>query len=329
MIISEKIMELRKQNGWSQEELASLIGVSRQSVSKWESGSSIPDMEKILKLSEIFCVSTDYLLKDNLEQEEKYIVDPMEKNIEQRQISMEEADAFMELRVSTATTTGIAVAGYIISAAVLLFIMGLYETHIFPISENMAGGSGFALMLIGVACSTAYFVMHGLRMEKYEYLEKEQFSLSYGVEAVVRKRMSEYEGIFRVSIMIGVVLCIISAVPLMIAAALDSVDSTYIFCVAGLLILVAIAVYLFVSSGMRKGCYQILLQEGDYTYNKKKENKDTEHFSGIYWCLMTALYLGISFYSMRWDRTWIIWPCAGVAFVGIRGIVYSIKRNKQ
>ena len=62
MILSEKIMSLRKQNGWSQENLADQLDVSRQSVSKWESGTSIPDIEKIVKMSELFNVSTDYLL---------------------------------------------------------------------------------------------------------------------------------------------------------------------------------------------------------------------------------------------------------------------------
>ena len=67
MIISEKIMSLRKQYGWSQEELADLVGVSRQSVSKWESAASMPDIQKIIKLSEVFGVSVDYLLKDEMD----------------------------------------------------------------------------------------------------------------------------------------------------------------------------------------------------------------------------------------------------------------------
>ena len=73
MILAEKIMTLRKKNGWSQEELAGKLGVSRQSVSKWESGMSIPDLDKILMMSEIFEVSTDFLLKDEIEQDEEYI----------------------------------------------------------------------------------------------------------------------------------------------------------------------------------------------------------------------------------------------------------------
>ena len=66
MILADKIIELRKRNGWSQEELADRLDVSRQSVSKWEGALSVPDMNKILKLSEIFGVSTDILLKDEL-----------------------------------------------------------------------------------------------------------------------------------------------------------------------------------------------------------------------------------------------------------------------
>lgn len=63
MDIADRILNLRKQKGISQEELANIIGVSRQSVSKWESNQSTPDIEKIILMSEFFCVTTDYILK--------------------------------------------------------------------------------------------------------------------------------------------------------------------------------------------------------------------------------------------------------------------------
>ena len=64
MNLNQKITQLRNDNNWSQEELAEKLNVSRQSVSKWESGQSKPDLDKIVVLSNIFDVSTDYLLKD-------------------------------------------------------------------------------------------------------------------------------------------------------------------------------------------------------------------------------------------------------------------------
>lgn len=66
MTLGEKIFILRRENGLSQEELAERLGVSRQSVSKWESGNVMPDLDKVLMLSEIFSVSTDTLVKDNI-----------------------------------------------------------------------------------------------------------------------------------------------------------------------------------------------------------------------------------------------------------------------
>ena len=70
MILADKIIRLRKKNGWSQEELADKMNVSRQAVSKWESAQTIPDLEKILQLGTLFGVTTDYLLKDEIEEEE-------------------------------------------------------------------------------------------------------------------------------------------------------------------------------------------------------------------------------------------------------------------
>ncbi len=65
MAVSDKILNLRKENGLSQEAFAEKLGVSRQSVSKWESGAAMPDIDKIVSISELFGVTTDYLLKED------------------------------------------------------------------------------------------------------------------------------------------------------------------------------------------------------------------------------------------------------------------------
>ena len=69
MKFEEKLMALRKRNGMSQEELADQLGVSRQAVSRWELGSTLPDAPNLLKLSDLFGVSIDYLLHDEYESE--------------------------------------------------------------------------------------------------------------------------------------------------------------------------------------------------------------------------------------------------------------------
>ena len=102
MILADKIIDLRKKAGMSQEELAEKLGVSRQSVSKWESAQSTPDLNRILKMSEIFGVSTDVLLKDELDlskpnstQEAIEVSMPDETEPPRRSVSMAEANDFL------------------------------------------------------------------------------------------------------------------------------------------------------------------------------------------------------------------------------------------
>lgn len=64
MTIGDKILNLRKARGWSQEEMADRVGVTRQAVSRWESNSAKPDADKIVDICDLFGVSADYLLRD-------------------------------------------------------------------------------------------------------------------------------------------------------------------------------------------------------------------------------------------------------------------------
>ena len=105
MILADKMIALRKRAGWSQEELAERMGVSRQSVSKWEGGQSMPDLDKILTLSNLFGVSTDYLLKDEIEEFPAPGVAP-ETEPHRKRVSMEEASRYLGLRCAAGTETG-------------------------------------------------------------------------------------------------------------------------------------------------------------------------------------------------------------------------------
>ncbi len=80
MNIADRIQNLRKSKGISQEELADKIGVSRQAVSKWESEQSIPDIDKIIIMSNLFDVTTDYILK-GIENENQAVEDPVDASI--------------------------------------------------------------------------------------------------------------------------------------------------------------------------------------------------------------------------------------------------------
>lgn len=327
MILAEKIMKLRKKEGWSQEELAAQLNVSRQSVSKWESGASIPDLDKVVKLSEIFGVSIDYLLKDEMEEIVTTDSGTPETLDDTALVTVEEANTFMESTEKAAKQVAAGVAACILSPVLLILLGGFAEMKMFAISEDMAGGIGVTVLLLMVASAVAVFIMKGMKLERYEYLEKELLSLQYGVAGIVEHKKEQFEPVYKKCIASGVVLCITSAIPLIMAAAFRAEELTYVYCVAMLLALVAFGVYLFVWSGMIYGSYQKLLEEGDYTREKKLENKRNENLSKVYWCTIIAIYLLISFLTGQWQMTWIVWPCAGVFFAAVCGVAAMIRKK--
>ena len=330
MILAEKIMEERKKNGWSQEELAEKLSVSRQAVSKWESAQSIPDLQRVIQLSEIFGVSTDYLLKDECETPQPIEgVEPSDKDFPLKKVSVEEANDFMEVRKKNAPKIAAAVASCIVSPSVLIFLAGLSEAQIGNISEGVAASVGLVCLLGFVAAAVFTFISCGMQTKRFEFLENECFETAYGVEGLAKEKLKNYEGTFTRGIAVGVVLCIVAAIPLLVAACMDAPDVVCTSFVSLLLILVACGVYMIIRVGMIKGSYDILLQEGDYTISEKKLKKKSDAFSGAYWCIATAIYLGWSFWTMRWDFTWIIWPVAGVLFAAVSGIFRAVMQNEK
>lgn len=316
MIIADKIIDERKRNGWSQEELADKLQVSRQSVSKWEGAQSIPDINRIIQMADLFGVSTDYLLKDDASRDNEVVMTETEEGRGKiHKLTMEEASEYLSIQKNYAPRVALGVTLCILSPVLLIVLAGLSEAGLFGISENLAAGVGLVILLVMVAVAVYVFINYGSKVSKYEFLEKEEIDTAYGVDGMVREKKNAYEATFNRSISIGVVMCVLCCVPLLLASVMEAED--YILCsmVGVLLTIISVAVNLFVRSGMVMNSYKCLLQEGDYTVSNKKNSPVTERIAAIYWLLATALYLGISFYRNSWDTSWIIWPVAGVLFV--------------
>lgn len=310
MILADKIIEERKKNGWSQEELANKLGVSRQAVSKWESSGSIPDLQRILQMSELFGVTTDYLLKDEIEEE------PLNEYVETKtiKVSMEEANQYLDMKSRGSRIVANATSLCILSPVPLIVLGTMTEDHILV-------GFSLVFLLILVAIAVYLFVNYGLHESHMQHLEKESFETEYGVSGMVRERRKQYEPTFIRNIAIGVVLCILSVIPTIMAGVMEVEDYMSGISVGLLLIIVSIGVNILIRAGMIKSSYDTLLQEGEYTIEEKYLKKKTDAFSGAYWCLMVAIYLGWSFWTNNWKFTWIIWPVAGVLYAAVLGMV--------
>lgn len=318
MILADKIIEERKKNGWSQEELASKLGVSRQAVSKWESSGSIPDLQRILLMSELFGVTTDYLLKDEIEDER------LNEYVETKtiKVSMEEANQYLDMKSRGSRIVGNATSLCILSPVPLIVLGKMTEDHTLV-------GFGLVFLLILVAIAVYLFVNYGLHESHMQHLEKESFETEYGVSGMVRERREQYESTFTRNIAIGVVLCILSVIPTIMASVMEVEDYMSGISVGLLLIIVSIGVNILIRADMIKSSYDTLLQEGEYTIEEKHLKKKTGAFSGAYWRLVVAIYLGWSFWTNNWEFTWIIWPVAGVLYAAVPGIVKMIICDRE
>lgn len=322
MILADKIIELRKKNGWSQEELADQLGVSRQAVSKWESASSIPDLERVLAMSRLFGVSTDYLLKDEIEGEAPASV-VEEPSAIARRVSMEEAGEYLRIVRENAKPVALAVSACILSPIPLLMLSTLGMMN--RLNSAAAGLTGVILLLVVVALAVMVFIRYGMKTQPFEYLEKEPIETAYGVSGMVREQQKAHRSRFTRSIILGVGLCVLSPVPLLCTTMLTEIFIFIMATVCVLLVMVAAAVYLFVSVGMVEGGFQRLLEEGEYSRSSKRVSSSP--WVAVYWCAATAIYLGWSFYSGDWQRTWMVWPVAGVLFGGVAALLRSRERG--
>lgn len=313
MILADKIINLRKKNSWSQEELAEKLGVSRQSISKYEGAQSIPDMDKILKLSKIFGVTTDYLIKDEIEDPE--FLDEDYEESKTRKVSMEMASDYLALKEISAKNLALGVSLCIISPILLVILSQAYESLLLPVSENVVVGLSLTVLFLFIIAAVGIFVREGMTLKKYEFIESEAIDTDYGVDGMARDRMEKFHDSFVKNNIIGILLIVASVLPLFIGMIFSAEDMVMAISTAFLLALVALGVNFLLRANIPMSALKALLEEEDFTRKNKELKKKADPFITAYWILMVAIYLAYSFATNNWDRSWIIWPVAGVSYV--------------
>lgn len=318
MILADKINNERKKNGWSQEELADQLCVSRQSISKWEGAQAIPDIQKIIKMAEIFGVTTDYLLKDEMEPDdpERTVATSVTANNTEGliRVSMEEANEFLTLEEKLTPWRANMVSLCIFAPMQLLFFIGVSEIPGFQNFQELFTALGVINIILLVAIAVFFFVADGAKLSRFEYLETNPIETLYGISGMVKEKKKASEQT-RISMTgLGVILCILSVIPLLTVSFMGAPDYWVILMVGILLLFVSIGVNLLVRAGSMTSAYNKLLQEGDYTVSKKRKSPIINKISTVYWLCAVAVYLGWSFWYRAWDRSWIVWPIAGVLF---------------
>lgn len=326
MILADKIIFERKKNGWSQEELANKLGVTRQAVSKWEGAQTTPDLQRILEMSKLFGVTVDYLIKDEIDSEE-CIEGMEEENPLVHRISMDQANEFLAVKRKTAPKIALATLLCIISP-ISLFLLGAgAEEHLIPLSEDAAGGIGMMILLAIVAVACAIFISCGMKTKPYEFLEKEMIETEYGVTGMVKERKRQYEDTYTKYNIAGTILCIIGAMVLFGSNIFGDNEFIATVCLCVMFAIVAVGVRFFVIAGINQASFEKLLQEGDYSIKEKTKSPLGETVSTVYWLVVTAAFLILGFMGNEWKTAGLIWPVAAVLFPAVWALVKMFEKK--
>ena len=318
MSLSDKITMLRKSRALSQEELAERLGISRQAVSKWESGQSMPDIDKIVLLSEFFGVTTDYLLKDtndNVSEEKEESEDfsvLREEDEDVPEISDDEIKKIISEKYREAKLISMAVLLFILSPLALICLLSIADYGI--LKEPFALGIGLFVLFFLVTLGVGLCIYSGVLTSAYKPKLK-AIPLSPVSKTIYESEISRTEKRRRISYILGTSLTIISPLPIIFYAIFDEFkglasEKQYLFfplCMSFLFVCVSAGVFLLANIGVRDDALKLLKPR--VTSGKKTL---TGEIIDIYWTALPFIYLLISFLTGRWEITWIIWPLSPI-----------------
>ncbi|MDE6413620.1 MAG: helix-turn-helix domain-containing protein [Eubacterium sp.] len=330
MIFADKLIKLRRQRGWSQEELAEIMNVTRQSVSKWESMQSLPDLDRILQLSNLFGVSTDYLLKDEIEEVQEEVQIHEEKENDSRYVTAQEAEDFIHAKRKIATPLSIGVFLCIVSPICLLMLAVFSDNNIKNyISENTAGGGGLIMLLAFIAVAVGIFIFCGSKTSQYQYMEKEILNVDSNVVKKARSEKESFSKNYTANTIAGVIICVLGAVPLFAGAIINGDNDIVVMtCLCISIFIVAVGVMLLTRVNTINNAFNMLLQEGDFSKDKKRRNTLVSAVCVTYWLSAVAIFLLWSFLTNKWNLTWLVFAVAGVLFPAVLSVVEHISRKK-
>ena len=294
MNLSNNLITLRKKANISQEELAEKLDVSRQAISKWESGNGYPETEKLLKLCEIFNCSMDTLMKGKIE----------EKN---NNSDLNEYDKFMS---SFAKYISIGVFLVLVGVTLLLFYLSSA-----PSIENMNEKDimiGVSILLLFVLISVPIFIIKGLKMEAF----KKKYSNI--TNNYTNEEIEKFDKKFAVAIAALISFILLGVILLVLMYGLKTYKNE-LMPVSLFMIFITIASPLLTYFGILKSKYDL------DTYNKVNRKIEMKEailigISAVIMIITTIIYFILSFVFNLWKYSWILYPIGGM----ICGIVSII-----
>lgn len=291
MKFEENLRELRKSRGMSQEEMAEHLQVSRQSVSKWENGSAMPELDKLLQLCELFHCTLDDLIKGEVKEE---VLTTKDEYIKQSRLE------------AILTTFGV---GMILLG---LTLYNFFDNGLLALEETLLDAMFLSFVLIGVIS----FVFMGMQKSTFERRHPQHPQGIYG-----EKEIQVFERNFTIAMCLGVGLLLIGVIAQqLLEAYYNEAFANGIF-----MSFVTIAVSIFVYFGMRKDKIAQTMPQSAKMRQQKQQDELYGLYAGMIMLVATAGYLIFSCLFDAWGKAWVVFPIGGI----LCGILYLFMASRH
>lgn len=242
-------------------------------------------------------------------------------------VSRDEVEKYLLIKKNTAPLIGIGVMLCILSVASLLWIYQLVkEGHLTSLIRVDGDDiTGLLSLFVIVAIAVSLFIYSGMKLAKYESFEK-GILLDIQTRQMLQQKIEQSQGTYTLSVIGGVVLCILSPIALFIGSAIFDEDSAYPL--IPFFIILSLAVYIFVYFGIIQTSYTGLLEQATKKVQLEEGSQVIGVFSSVVFMLATGIFLISGFCYNIWATAWIVYPIAGL-LVGIFSVIINYVYDRK
>ncbi len=325
MSFSENLHYLRKRDKITQEELADRLGVTRQSVSKWETGEASPETDKLILLCDLFHVSLDDIVRGNLSEEENRAEDG--GNEEAEEIEKDKRE-FMKLINRFARNVALGVFLILFGVSVCVLLAGISQTLEGSASE-LTGIMGAVAVILFVAVAVFLFVFSGIEYDRFRK-EHPVMPAVYGaaeIKAFGKKFATVMACLVSGILLDVVVLIVFSALIEAGTIATGNPEAVECYVTSAFLCVLSLIVGGLIYFGILHSKYNIAEYNSQSVDGKTREKrrKIGDALCGSIMLAATAIFLLLGFVWSLWHPGWVVFPIGGI----ICGIVGTITGSKD
>ena len=335
MVLADKIILLRKKSGLSQEELAFKLNVTRQSVSKWESAQSIPEIEKIVEIGKLFDISIDVLLNDNLQIDEKKEVKEESKKV--ITVTKSEAQSYIASVNKSKLFFALGVLLSVLSLASFVLVAEVRYYYNTLISYYGAVFTAIGLFIVFVVSVFSMFYIASNIEAQYKHLKKNDISLDSDAKTYILDEKKKFSNKYFIYNLVGTILCVLAIFPLIVGLCGNFYKTELIFskraiiaCYTLVFMLIPIGTCLCAYVKHLNNAFNRLLRIEQYTDEAKKIRRINWVVSGVLYPIAAIIRI-ILFFTVQSFFTILTWPVAVLLHIAVYIVIKFVvsKNNKK